>query len=92
MNAVEQRDCILGLVRLQLADEVQLDVRVSLAKDWPLGLCLLHAVFAEQALPGSEQRLDRGGLVRLGYGNEFDHFGLASRNAGGLGDAGADVL
>jgi hypothetical protein len=53
MDRVEQRDRFVGLVRLQLADEVQLDGGMALAQRRPLGLRFLHPVLAEHALPAS---------------------------------------
>ena len=50
MDRVEQGDRLLGLVRLELADQVQADVGMALAQRRPLGLRLLHPILAEIAL------------------------------------------
>ena len=70
VDRVEQRDGVLGLVRLKLADEVQRDIRPRLAQSRPLRLRFLHAVLAIGALPCSEQRDDRLGVVQLGHGDQ----------------------
>ena len=54
VDGVEQRDRLLGLVGLQRADQVQLDAGIALAQRRPLGLGLLHAVLAEDAMAGVE--------------------------------------
>ena len=51
---------------------MQLDVRVPLTEVRPLGRSFLDAVFAENAPAGLENRLDIGGGVSLGNGNEHD--------------------
>ncbi len=50
MDTVEQPHRVLGLVRLELADEVKLHRRMLLAQRRPFLLRLLHPVLAEMAL------------------------------------------
>ncbi len=91
VDGVEESDGLLGLVGLQRPDQVQLDVGIARAQRRPLGLGLLHAVLAEQAMAGVEDGLDVLGAERLGDGDELDGGRIA---LGGLrcgGDAGADV-
>ena len=57
MDGVEQRDGLLGLVRLQRSDQMQLDAGVSRSEIWPLLHCLLHAIFSEHAVAGIELHL-----------------------------------
>src|SRR5687768_17998696 len=87
MDRVEQRDGFLGLVRLELADEVQLGPRKAFAQLRPLGLRFLDAVLAEYALPGLDQRGDRLGLMRLADRDQRHFAALAPRDAAGVGDA-----
>ena len=92
MDAIEQRDRIIGLVRLQLADQMQLDVRVALAQAGPLVLRFLHAVFAKNALPSGDQRRDACGGVSLADRDQSHVFGAALRDLRGAGDASLNVV
>src|SRR5690606_16583180 len=92
MDRVEQRDSLIRLVRLQLADEVQLDNRKALAQRRPLGLRFLHPVLAEHTLAGLDQRDDRLGGMGLADGDQRDLVALAPRDAAGAGDPLVDRL
>ena len=92
MDAIKQRHRVIGLVRLQLADEVQGDVAVSLAQRRPLGLGFLHAVFTEQALSSLKQRNNLFGRMRLADGDERDSRGITAGELRGMRDARADLF
>ena len=92
MNAIEQGDGIVGLVRLKLPDEVQRNVFVRLDQARPFALRFLHAVFAEDALPLPDKRHDCLGRVSLGNGYQLDIAGLAAGDLGSGDDPGADVF
>src|SRR5262249_14867321 len=93
MHRVETRAGLLGLVRLQMTDEMPADVRRAAARAERVDLRqrLLHLVLTEIDLAG------RGGLAHVldrkcfGNGDEADRGGVASRTAGGPRDARADV-
>ncbi len=72
MDCVEQADRLFGLVRLQLADQVQHDVGSFGAQCRPFALGLLHAILAEVPLAGGDQRADRVGLVGLRHRDQAD--------------------
>ena len=92
MDRVEQAHRVLGLVRLELADQVEPDVRMTLAQGRPLGLRLLHPVLAEIALPGGDQLLDRFRRLGLGDGDQGHLVGPPAGRGGGASDAGANAL
>ncbi len=56
VDGVEQLHRLLRLVRLQRADEMQLEIRELRFQLRPFALGLLHAVLAENALAGLQQR------------------------------------
>ena len=56
MDAIEQAGSFFGLVRLKLADQVKRHVGCFGAQLGPFGRGLLHAILAEVALSGSDQR------------------------------------
>ena len=91
MDAVEQAHGVLGLVRLELADQVQRDPGVRLAQGRPLVLGLLHAVLAEAALARGDQRGDPFGRMGLAHGDQRDLGRIATGDTGGLGDPRADI-
>ncbi len=91
VDGIEQRHRLPGLVGLQRPDQVQLDVGVALAQGRPLGLGLLHAVLAEQAVAGVEHRRDVLGPERLGDGDQIDRRRLAPGRARSRGDARRDA-
>ena len=59
VDRIEKRHGVSGLVRLQRADEVQFDPGVPGDERRPFRLGLLHAVLAEHALAGGDDRHDR---------------------------------
>jgi len=91
MDAVEQRDGILGLVRLQLADEVEFDVGMSLAQRGPLFGGLLHPVLPKHTLARGDQRGDPLGGMGLADGNQSHRVGLAPGDLRGACDTGLDI-
>jgi hypothetical protein len=84
---VEQQGRFLRLVRLQLADEVQLGIGIVFAQARPFVLRLLHPVLAEDALALVEQREDALGGMRLADRDQRHLLGFAPRDGAGLGDA-----
>ena len=87
MNAVEQRHGFVGLVGLQLPDQMQRDVGLRLAQRGPFGLGLGNAVFTEHALALRDQRQDRCGRMGLGNCHQRDFAEVAPGNPRGGGDA-----
>jgi thiamine-phosphate pyrophosphorylase len=84
MNGVEQCHRIVGLVRLQLADQVQADIGVRDDRFGPFALRFLHPVFAEMSVARRDQRRN------LVYGARFRN--RDQRDSGGIttcGSAGA---
>src|SRR5271154_102635 len=90
MDGVEQNHRLLGLVRLQRADEMQFEAAIARAvtgKQWrPFGLGLLDAILAEHALPGSDDRLDRLGAKGFRDRDQRDGRGIAPGIAAGRRD------
>ena len=84
VDAVEQPHGFVGLVRLQLAHEMQRNVGPAVAQGGPLGLRLLHPVFTETALARRNQRGNRLGRVGLADRHEGDVGGCAPGQPGGL--------
>jgi hypothetical protein len=58
LDRVEQRHRFLRLVRLQRADQVEVDARLFGLEAGPFRLRLLHPVLAEYALAGLDDRTD----------------------------------
>ena len=92
MDAIEQSKRILGLVGLQLADEVKRQIRMSFQQFWPLALRFLHPVFTEHTVPGLYQRDDAFGRLGLGNGNQLNFGGIAFGKRCGIGNAGANIV
>jgi hypothetical protein len=92
MDAVEQADRFLRLVRLQLPDEMQLDPAMLLQKRQPLRLRFLNPVLSERALPGCDERRNRFCRIGLGNGDQLDVLGVTARKAGGLADRAAHIV
>ena len=90
MDRVKQADRVLGLVRLQLANQVQANVGLRRDQRGPFALRLLHPVFAEHALPLIDQRLNRIGITRFGNCDQRNSVGLACGQRGRAGDARMD--
>ena len=86
MDAVKQMHRILGLVRLQLANEVQIDPLISLAQGGPFLRRFLHPVLAKHVLAGLDQRHDALGGVGLADRDQRHIIGLAPRDLCGSGD------
>lgn len=87
MDRVEQLHCLVGLVRLQPADEMEVHIGIALAQRGPFGLGFLDAVFAEDAAAGLDQRGYGFGGMGLADGDESDLGALAAGEAAGVGDA-----
>ena len=80
MDHIKQGHRLIRLVRLQLADKVQVDAGMRLAQGWPLGLSLLHPVLTKHPLTRFDQR--RNVLSGVGFADrdQRDLFGAALRN------------
>ena len=76
----------LRLVRLQRADQMQFEIAVAGHQRRPLGLGLLHPVFAEYALAGGNHRLDRVGAERLRHRHQRHACRIATGVAAGARD------
>ena len=83
MDGVEQLHGLCRLVGLERSDQVQFHVRPGHLEGRPLGLRLLHAVFAEDALTGLDDGDDLGPVEGLGHGDQGDAFGRPARRLGG---------
>jgi len=65
----------LGLVRLQAADEMQLDIGIVLPQDGKLFFCFLNPVLAEDALSGLK-----------GFSNDLDPLSFADGDERGVAE------
>lgn len=92
MDAIEQGNRVFGLVGLQLADKVKLDIGMGRADGGPLVLRFLDAVLAEHALALRDQIEDRLGGLGLGDCDQRHLIGLAPGDARGGGDARTDLF
>ena len=92
MDRVEQRYRVLRLVRLELADEVQLHCRMRFAQRGPFALRFLHAIFAEMALAFAQQRLDRFRRVHLADRDQRHVLGFAAGDRAAFRDIRLHVL
>ena len=92
MDGLEQLHRVRGLVRLKLADLVEPDVGIKGADCRPFGERLLHAIFAEVALPGLDQRRDLGSRTALADRDQLDVRRIALRQRGGGGNLVEDFL
>ncbi len=88
LDDIEQRYGFLGLVGLQRADQMQLDVGKFCLQRGPFALRLLHAVLAEDALAGFDHRADDVGIECLGDGDK----GNAACRTIGLALGGGDFV
>src|ERR1700722_17123364 len=90
MDGVEQGHRLLGLVRLQWADEMQLEAAIARPvtgdERRPFGLGLLDAILAEHALPCGDHRLDRLGAEHLRDRDQRDRRRVAPGIAAGRRD------
>ncbi len=92
MDRIEQPHRVLGLVRLQLPHQMQAQIGVRLDQCGPFGLRLLHAIFAEHALPLGNQRENRVCSLRFGNGNECNSTGVAPRQCGSARNSCMNVI
>ena len=72
VDGVEEGDGLLRLVGLQRANQVQLDAGIALLQRRPFALRLLHAVLAEPAVAGVENRHNALRPEGLGDGDQID--------------------
>ena len=86
MDDIEQSHRVIGLVRLKLADEVQLGCRVGFPQCGPLVLRFLNAVLSEMALPLHKQWFDRLGRMGLADRNKRNIAGFAAGDCASLGN------
>ena len=91
VDRVEEAEGAGELVGLERADEVELDAGEGLAQRQPARLGLLHAVLAEDALPGVEDGAHPGLGLHLGDGDEGHRVGGAAGAGEGGVDAAVDV-
>jgi hypothetical protein len=87
LDAVEQGHCLRRLVALQGPDQVEFEVGPLGAKTDPFRLRFLHAVFAECALPGLDDRRDVGCTERLAHRDQGNVVRRASRRPGSFGNS-----
>ena len=91
MDAIKQRDRILGLVRLQLADQMQFGIAKTIAQLRPFVLRLLHAVFAKHAVAHLKQGRDPIGGMGFADRDQGDILRLAPRGFAHPRDIGFDL-
>jgi hypothetical protein len=91
MDHVEQPHRLLGLVRLELADEVEADVGVIGDEPGPLRCRFLNPILAEAALAGGEQRQNRPGRMGLRHRDELDRRRIAPGAPRRAGDDGTNL-
>ncbi len=89
LDHIEQRHRFLRLVGLQRADQMQLDIGKFGLQSGPFALRFLHAVFAEHALPGLDDRPDLVGIEGLRHGDQRHRAGRPFRFALRRGDLAA---
>ncbi|RYD48779.1 MAG: hypothetical protein EOP60_15045 [Sphingomonadales bacterium] len=88
MDRVEQGDGVVGLVRLEPANEMELDADRFFAEGAPFGLRFLNTVLAEDALTRRDQGANRFRFLGFGDRDQRHRIGLAAGEARGAGDAG----
>ena len=86
LDHVEQFDGVANLVRLQRADQMQLEIGMARLKRRIFRLRFLHAVLAEAALTELDRLLDDVLRHGLGHGDKLDCGFVAARRARGGGD------
>ena len=91
VNGVEKLHRGAGLVGLQRADQVKLDIVEFLTEGGPFALRFLHAVFAEDAVAFIEDGFDAVERLNLADGDECDVFRVALVAFDGEGDALLDI-
>ena len=82
LDRIEGRQGVGGLVRLQRADQVEIEAGVALAQLRPLALRLLYAVLPEDSLARVECRDDVLGGEGLGDADQGHRCGVAPAIAG----------
>src|SRR4051794_5733668 len=92
MDDVEQFHCLGRLVRLEPANSMQPDVRVTCKQRRPFGERLLHAILAEVALTAGDKRLDLLGRSALADGDELNVGRLALGERSRMRDCIEDLL
>jgi hypothetical protein len=78
MDGVEQRHSVLCLVGLQRADQVQRNSGMGRNQRRPFRLGFLHAIFAEHALSGIDNRRNRACVERLRHRDQRHRCALAA--------------
>ena len=91
-DAMGEPDRRERLVGLQPADEVEFGFGVGGEQSGEFPFGFLDTVFAEPELAGGDGFGDGGGGLRFGNRDERDLIRIAAGAAGGLRDAGADML
>src|ERR1700730_1166015 len=89
VNGVEQRHRLARLVRLQRADQMQLEAGIERAQRRPFGLRLLEAVAAQYRMASVKHGFDLLRAESLAYRHERHRRGIAASHARGLGDLAA---
>ena len=80
MDGAEKCDGIFRLVRLQRADQMQLNIGVGSNQRGPFALCLLNAILPKRTLACRDKWRDRLGWMRLRDGDERDVARLTPRD------------
>ncbi len=75
---IKQGKGIGNFVGLERSDQMQLNIRVALAKAGPFGGCLLDPVFTKYAMAGLKRRRDRVNTVTLADGNQTHRLGITA--------------
>ena len=86
VDDVEQTDSLLGLVRLERADQMEPKILVTLTKRRPFRRRFLDPILSEMAMPRLDQRFDRRHRMGLRHGDQGDVAGRPPSQPGGSGD------
>jgi hypothetical protein len=78
-NGIEQRHGLFGLVGLQRSDQMQRNSGTGRHQRRPFRLGFLHAVFAEHALAGIDDRRNGCGVERFRHCDQRHRRALAAR-------------
>ena len=92
MDIVEQRHRFGRLVRLQLADHMQFDVRIVCLEGRPFVHRFLDPVFPEHPMTCLQQGPDLVAAAGFGHGDKRDGGWLAVRYPGGLRHLARDLF